>query len=106
MQLQYFVRDVIADVVNRMAEHQGFGYLTVEEQFVPLSLASLKDKDGGDIVWEGKPYVIASTASFTRTGELLNMEVEGAGPTSRDGRGGHRYYRKSGLQDYRKNAPG
>ncbi|CAD7949097.1 unnamed protein product [Amoebophrya sp. A25] len=85
--LQLFVRDVIADVVNRMADKAGFGHLSVDQQFMSASLTNFKDVIGGGLGWNGEPNMLAAQASFTRTGELLNMEVWLVGPEQMEVRG-------------------
>jgi len=72
---QLFIRDVIADVVNRMADRLNFGHLSVDHQFLPVSMTNMKDVTGDALGWSGEPNMLASLASFCRTGELLNMEV-------------------------------
>jgi len=65
----------VSDVVNKAAKSQGFGHLMVSDQFPPLSFNQLKTKDGQSLNWRGVEELISSQASFSRTGELLNMEV-------------------------------
>jgi len=80
VQMQYFVRDILADIENKKGVESGVLQEKKPTEWFFDGGIGMKMVHTKEFQWRGEEECVVSHATFTKTGELMNFEVWLNGP--------------------------